>query len=131
MGYGRGMKKTREQPGQWTAEGDGDAAQEEQKALLKAYMRTLHHFFGGWKTLFGRVADGRNREWITYPLPVLLSTGVLMYLFRLGARRQNNYQLRGNLPVCEKFRYMFDVEEVPHGDTLQYAFERIDPEEMQ
>ena len=100
MGYGRGMKKTREQAGQRKAKGDGDAAQEEQKALLKACMRTLHHFFGGWDTLFGRVADGRNREWITYPLPVLLSTGVLMYLFRLGARRQRRLADRAAGPAA-------------------------------
>jgi hypothetical protein len=125
------MKKTKEQAGQRKAKGDADTGQDEQKALLKACMRTLHHFFGGWDTLFGRVADGRNREWITYPLPVLLSTGVLMYLFRLGARRQINYQMRGNPLVREKFRYLFDVEEVPHGDTLQYAFERIAPEDLQ
>jgi hypothetical protein len=29
----------------------GDQEQEAQKALLKAFSGTLHHFFGGWRAL--------------------------------------------------------------------------------
>jgi hypothetical protein len=54
-----------------------------------------------------------------------------MYLFRLGARRQINYQLRGNAPSQAKFEAWFEVDEVPHGDTLNYAFRRVAPAEVQ
>jgi hypothetical protein len=108
-----------------------DQEYEAQAALLKAFTGTLHHFFGGWGKLFKGVRDGRHREMITYPLEGLLSAGVLMYLFRLGARRQINYQLRGNAPSQAKFEAWFEVEEVPHGDTLNYAFKRVAPEEVQ
>lgn len=108
-----------------------DPEDEAQEALLKAFAGTLHHFFGGWGKLFKGVRDGRNRELITYPLEGLLSAGVLMYLFRLGARRQIKYQLRGNTPSQAKFGAWFDVDDVPHGDTLNYAFKRIAPEEVQ
>jgi hypothetical protein len=105
--------------------------QEAQKALLKAFSGTLHHFFGGWRELFKGVRDGRNPELIRYPLEGVLGTGVLMYLFRLGARRQINYQLRGNAPSQAKFEAWFEVDEVPHGDTLNYAFRRVAPAEVQ
>lgn len=108
-----------------------DQELDEQKALLKAFSSTLHHFFGGWRELFKGVRDGRNPELIRYPLEGVLSTGVLMYLFRLGARRQINYQLRGNTPSQTKFEAWFEVDEVPHGDTLNYAYQRIAPAEMQ
>ena len=108
-----------------------DQEHEEQKALLKAFTGTLHHFFGGWRKLFKGVKDGRNPELIRYPLEGLLSAGVLMFLFRLGARRQINYQLRGNAPSQAKFGVWFEVEEVPHGDTLNYAFKRIAPADVQ
>ncbi len=81
--------------------------------------------------LFKGVRDDRNPELIRYPLESLLSTGVLMYLFRLGARRQINYQLRRNGPSQTKFEAWFEVGEVPHGDTLNYAFKRIVPAEVQ
>ena len=110
---------------------EADQEQEAQRAILKAFSGTLHHFFGGWRELFKGVRDGRNPEWIQYPLEGVLGTGVLMYLFRLGARRQINYQLRGNTPSQTNFSVWFKVDEVPHGDTLNYAFQRIAPAEMQ
>lgn len=103
----------------------------EQEVLLKAFSGTLYHYFGGWKKLFRGIRDGRNPAWIEYPLESLLSAGVLMYLFRLGARRQIKYQLRGNTLSQSKFDAWFGVDEVPHGDTLNYAFKRIAPAEVQ
>jgi hypothetical protein len=104
---------------------------DEQKALLKAFCGTVGHYFGGFQNLFRGVRDGRHPERITYPLEGLLSAGVLMFLFRLGARRQINYQLRGNAPSQAKFGAWFEVEEVPHGDTLNYAFKRVAPADVQ
>ena len=108
-----------------------DEAKQAQKALLKAFSGTLYPYFGGWQELFQGVKDGRHPAWIRYSLESLLSAGVLMYLFRLGARRQINYQLRGNSPSQTKFEAWFGVDEVPHGDTLNFAFERIAPAEVQ
>jgi len=112
-------------------EAEQDQELDEQKALLKAFCGTLYHYFGGWQELFRGVKDGRNPELIRYPLKSLLSAGVLMFLFRLGARRQINYPLRGNGPSRAKFGAWFEVEEVPHGDTLNYAFKRIAPGQVQ
>ena len=104
---------------------------DEQEALLKAFAGTLYHFFGGWRKLFQGVGDGRDPELSTYPLEGVLSAGVLMFLFRLGARRQINHNLRGNAPSQAKFGAWFGVEEVPHGDTLNYAFKKIAPADVQ
>ena len=120
------MKKPKSQEKNLIEEGEPDQA-----AILKAFFGTLHHYFGGWKKLFCGIRDGRNAEWITYPLNSLLSAGVLMYLFRLGARRQIKYQLRGNRSSESKFEAWFGVDEVPHGDTLNYAFKRIESQEVQ
>jgi len=108
-----------------------DRERDEQKALLKAMSGTLYHFFGGWQKLFKGVRDNRNPGMITYPLEGLLSAGVLMFVFRLGARRQIKHQLRENGPSQSKFGTWFGVEEFPHGDTLNYAFKRIAPGEVQ
>jgi len=104
---------------------------DEQIALLKTFTRTVFHFFGGWRKLFKGVRDGRNPEMIRYPLEGVLSAGVLMFVFRLGARRQIKHQLRENGPSRSKFGAWFGVETFPHGDTLNYAFKRIAPGEVQ
>jgi len=121
------MNTTRSQNEMMKEERESD----EQKALLKAFTGTVFHFFGGWQAIFKGVGDGRNPELSTYPLEGVLSTGVLMFLFRLGARRQINHNLRGNAPSQAKFGAWFGVEEVPHGDTLNYAFKRIAPADVQ
>ena len=73
---------------------DADARQ--QVALLKALLLTVQHFFGGFRRLFGPVSDPRQPAYITYPLPAVLATGVLLFLLRLAARRQVTLLLRGN-----------------------------------
>ena len=108
-----------------------DKEQWEQKELLQAFTRTLHRFFGGWSTLFRGVSDPRNPNYITYPLSGLLCAGVLMYYFRLGARREIQNQLRDNGPSQAKFRAWFEVENVPHGDTLNYTFKQLAVDEVQ
>lgn len=108
---------------------DEDARQ--QVALLKALLVTVQHFFGGFGRLFGRVSDPRQPAYITYPLPVVLATGVLLFLLRLGARRQVTLLLRGNGPSAAKFRAVFGVTSVPHGDTLEATFQRLQVPEVQ
>ena len=70
-------------------------------------------------------------ELITYPLEALGFIGVLMFLCRLGARRQIAHMFRGNGPSEAKFQALFDVETCPHGDTLNEAFSRVDPDQVQ
>lgn len=66
-----------------------------------------------------------------YPLAGLLCAGVLMYLFRLGSRREIGFQLRENGPSQAKFDAWFGVENVPHGDTLNHTFKQLKVEEVQ
>jgi len=103
----------------------------EQEALLKAFAGTVYHFFGCWQAIFGKIADPRDPRMITYPLEELLSTGVLMFMFRLEARRQIKYKLRGNSQSQAKSKAWFDTEDVPHGDTLNYTFKKLAPKEVQ
>ena len=104
---------------------------QEQIEILKAFTGTIQHYFGGWEAIFDGVRDARNPNWITYPLEGLLCAGVLMFLFRLGSRRQINYQMRDNEPSQSKFEAWFDVENIPHGDSLNYGFKKLDADEVQ
>jgi hypothetical protein len=108
-----------------------DVDAELQQALLQTLLMTVNHFFGGFPHLFQSVTDPRNPMLITYPLPMVLATGVLMFLMRLGARRQVHHWLRGNGPSVTKFEALFDIANCPHGDTLDYAYSRLDVAEVQ
>lgn len=104
---------------------------QEHEGILRAWMGTVTHYFGSWERIFKNVMDPRNAELITYPLAGLLFTGVLMFLCRLGARREINHKLRENGPSEAKFKALFGTEELPHGDTLNYAFKQLEVTELQ
>lgn len=105
--------------------------QKEQGKIIGAMIGTVKHFFGGWGKLFKGVRDGRNLARITYPMEELLFTGVLMFLFQLGSRREINFKLRGNGSAEEKSWQIFGTEHIPHGDTLDYGFQRSSVEDVQ
>ena len=105
--------------------------QEEQMKMIAAFIGTVKHFFGEWGEIFKNVKDGRNPEMIVYPLEELMFTGVMMYVCHLGSRRNINHKLRGNEAAEEKSKILFGTEQIPHGDTLNYAFRKLNVEEMQ
>ncbi len=103
----------------------------QQADLIRSLLVTVQHFFGGFKQLFRNVTDPRHPAYITYPLPCVLATGVLMFLLRLGARRQVGLMLRQNGPSSAKFQALFDTESCPHGDTLDETHKRLAVSEVQ
>lgn len=105
--------------------------EEEQAKIIESFMGTVGHYFGEWGEIFKNVRDGRNAELITYPLEELLFTGVMMYLCHLGSRRNINHKLRGNEAAEEKSKLLFGTDRIPHGDTLDYAFQKLEVGEMQ
>jgi hypothetical protein len=108
-----------------------DQHEQEQLALITSFMGTVHHFFGGFTQLFRPVHDPRHPSFTIYPLPAVCFAALLMFLCRLGSRRQINNLLRGNGPSGAKFQALFGVETCPHGDTANVLFSRLLPDEVQ
>ncbi|MBC8492191.1 MAG: transposase family protein [Chloroflexi bacterium] len=110
---------------------EGNEEQQEQSSILNALLTTIHHFFGDFGALFQSVDDPRRPELIIYPLESLAFAGVLLYLCHLGARRQIAHMFRENGPSAAKFQALFGTDTCPHGDTLDAAFGRLDPDQVQ
>ena len=108
-----------------------DEHTQQQTNLIKSLIVTVQNFFDGFDRMFQNVRDPRHPAFITYPLPVMLTTGVLMFLLRLGARRQIGLLLRQNGPSSAKFTAVFDVETCPHGDSVDETFKRLIVEQVQ
>jgi hypothetical protein len=110
---------------------DMDQDEQKQLSIIYASLKSTRHYFGEFADLFDSVHDPRNLEFITYPLAAVGFAGVLMFLCRLGARRQITHRLRGNGPSAAKFQALFGVESCPHGDTVNALYARLDPAEVQ
>jgi hypothetical protein len=108
-----------------------DRDEQEQLSIIDAFVGTAHHFLGNFGELFGTVQDPRAPDLITYPLESLTFAGVLMFLCRLGARRQIAHMFRHNGASEAKFQALFGVDTCPHGDTLNVTFGRVDPDQVQ
>ena len=103
----------------------------QQSELIRSLLVTTQHYFGGFNQLFSNVSDRRHPAFITYPLSAVLTTGVLMFLLRLGARRQVGLMLRENSRSSAKFQAVFGVETCPHGDTVDEVYKHLDITEIQ
>ena len=88
-------------------------------------------FWGKWAELFAGVSDPRNPNLIIYPLVSLLFTGTFLFVCRLGSRRGVKDKLRNNGPSQAKFAAWFGVQTIPHGDTLNYGYQRLEVDEVQ
>jgi len=80
--------------------------------------------------LFRNIIDPRDSRKITYTLPCLATVGMLMFLFRLGTRKQIVKKLRNGYCI-HQLQAIFEVTTAPHGDTLNNLFSNIDPNEVQ
>jgi hypothetical protein len=111
--------------------GATELSQQQLQALLHIALATITHFFGPPDRFLAGIDDPRDPARTTYPLPCLLFTGLWMFLCHLEARRQIALKFRDNAPSAVNFARMFGVEQAPHGDTLDYAFSNLKPEQVQ
>ena len=93
--------------------------------------KTVHHFFPEYRGWLKNMKDPRNKNMITYELPTLIWIGTLLFLLKLGSRRQINYELDSeemlkNVQLLTKE----ELERIPHDGTLAYLLERFDTGEL-
>jgi DDE_Tnp_1-associated len=108
-----------------------EISQQQMQTLLHIALATTTHFFGPPNRYLAGVDDPRDPDKLSYSLPCLLFTGLLMFLCHLGARRQIALKFRDNAPSAANFARLFGVARAPHGDTLNYAFSNLQPQQVQ
>ena len=95
------------------------------------FFKTINHFFPKLSSWLSSVDDPRNKNKITYSPSHLLWLGILLFLCRLGSRREISYRLS-----TEKFLKnlctltgSYDKRSA-HHDTVEYLLERLGVQEM-
>ncbi len=96
---------------------------EDYKKLLAIVAKTLNHFYPDFFSWLKKAYDPRDQRKIKYPIKDIIISGILIFLLRLGSRRQFHYKLDSE--VCENnLKILFGMNGRPHGDTLR-CFERM------
>lgn len=93
--------------------------------------RTVKHFFPEYRQWLKGMKDPRNQKMIDYKLPAMIWIGILLFLLKVGSRRQINYEFDSeemikNVGFLSKER----LEQMPHDGTLAYLLERMLPDEL-
>ncbi len=63
---------------------------------MNALYKTMGHFFPQFNSWLDAIDDPRQHGKITYPFKALLWMGILLFLLKLGSRRQITWLLRAN-----------------------------------
>jgi hypothetical protein len=91
----------------------------------------MKHFFPSFSNWLKAPADPRDKDKITYPLPFMLWTVIMMFMAKLEARRQVNFLFKkpeviSNLNALSGT----ELETMAHDTTIANLLERINPAEI-
>ena len=99
--------------------------------LCRVLARTLRHFFPDWESWLGSLDDPRDEARTVYTAPFLVMSGVLMFLTKLGARRQIKYAFGTSKMLANLNRLAgAHAKKIEHPDTLEYTMKRMAPREL-
>lgn len=94
-------------------------------------MRTLRHFFPQWNRWLSALRDPRDADRIVYTAPFLVTSGILMFLTKLRARRQIKFAFETPAMLANVNGLAgTHAERIEHPDTLEYLMRRMVPGEL-
>jgi hypothetical protein len=90
--------------------------------------RTLVHFWPDYKSWLGKVTDTRVQELCIYDRKFLLIQGLMLFLLKLGSRRQVRFEM-DSPEALENLNRLSGCsqETLAHGDTLDHFLGHVPP----
>jgi hypothetical protein len=121
------VEKTAEAPGR-DAQAEGERGQPASVEVWPALLKTLHHFFPDFRSWLASVPDPRDPRFIVYPIGYELAAGLMLFLTKLGSRRQMRFQF-GTACFLKNLNLLCGTscETMLHPDTLAYLARRLPP----
>lgn len=93
--------------------------------------KTVRHYFPEFRKWFKGVSDCRNPNSIEYSAVSMLWVGILMFIFKLQARRQINFEMNTGAMVKNISTLTREkLTKIPHDSAVAYLFERLNPDEI-
>lgn len=93
--------------------------------LVDCLAMTIVHFFPEFMEWLNQLPDSRDQEMITYHKRVLVMGAILMFVLRLGSRRQWTSDSKKAVFTQNVNRLVdTECERMPHGDTIEYYLEK-------
>lgn len=92
----------------------------------------MAHFWPEYRFWLGGVADSRDQDRITYDRSFLLMMGILLFVLKLGSRRQARFELDSSEALENLNRLSgCDQEALAHSDTLNHFLGHVSPASLE
>jgi hypothetical protein len=105
--------------------------------VLDALYKTMEHFFPSFSTWVDSIDEPRDEAKIHYPLPLLLWLAILLFLTKLGARRQITHVLGLCAETQLSHLSLLTKEDLSHittiagDDAVDDLLRQVDPGQVQ
>lgn len=99
--------------------------------LGRAFVKTVRHFWPGFNARLNQLPDTRFVPFIRYDKKFLSWWGLLLFCFKLGSRRQLDYELRdAELEVLDNANRLAGTEQesLPVHKTLSHFLGHVGPD---
>ena len=108
-------------------------SKKEGENLVEKIGRVVDHFLPKLNEWLSGIKDKRNPLLITYSQRTIIWTGIMMYVTRLGSRRQIGLELRREkcFEGIGELSGQKGIEQVPHGDTVEYCIQQTEIKEFE
>lgn len=104
----------------------GAAQHPDDPGVWPALLKTLRHFFPNFRSWLASVRDPRDPRFIVYPISYVLAAGLMLFLTKLGSRRQMRFQFRTSSFIRNLNRLCgTSCETMLHPDTLAILAGRL------
>ena len=97
-----------------------------------ALLKTLRHFFPNFASWLASTPDPRDPRFIVYPISYVLMSGILLFLTKLGSRRQMRFHFH-TTPFIANVNFLLgtSLETMLHPDTLAWLTKRLPLEALE
>jgi hypothetical protein len=93
--------------------------------------RTVTHFWPEFRSWLGEIRDTRNQDKITYSRQFLSWMSLMLFVLKLGSRRQVRFELDSPEALANLNRLSGSHQEtVAHGDTLDHFLGHVPPSSL-
>lgn len=103
------------------------------KNLVEVLSRTASHYFPKFNEWLKQLTDIRNQDLITYHRETILWAALMAMITKRQSRMNISHQMRED-QICRNLKELCgqeNLEEVPHGDTVEYLMTRLKVEELE
>lgn len=112
---------------------EAEVSEKPTQTITGVLSQTMDHCFPHFNEWLKEFTDARLQERIVYKRETILWAALVTMLTKRGSRKKIKDHMRTECfsENLKEFSGQDDIERVPHGDTVEYLFTRMKPEEFE